>query len=115
MTELEAQLTTLPNGTTVKVAKILNREEQQQGQDNGSLCKLCHGRGYQGRIAAYEFLEMNPSIKDAINPKISSEDIQKTAINSGMTTLKQYAIELVRQKLTTVDEVKRVCGHSVEN
>ena len=115
MTELEAQLTTLPNGTTVRVAKILNREEQQQGQDNGSLCKLCHGRGYLGCIAAYEFLEMNPSIKDAINAKTSSEDIQKAAINSGMTTLKQYAIELVRQKLTTVDEVKRVCGHFAEN
>ncbi|WP_413440496.1 GspE/PulE family protein [Synechococcus sp. MIT S1220] len=113
--EQEAQLTTLPTGTIVRFARALNREEQQQRKDSGTLCALCHGRGYHGRIAAYEFLQINPSMMEVINASKSTIKIQEEAIKNGMTTLRSHSSELIRQKLTTISEFTRIYGAQIYN
>ena len=111
--EQEAELTKLPVGTPVRFAKPLNREEQQQRKESGTLCRLCDGRGYHGRIAAHELLQINPSIKQAINSGKTPIAIQEEAIKNGMTTMRDNSIELIRQQRTTISEFKRIYGEEI--
>ena len=62
---------------------------------HGSGCQRCGNTGYQGRIGLYELL-------------VLSDPIRKQAIEEGMKTLRQDALDKLAQGLTTPEEVVRV-------
>ena len=70
----------------------------------GKGCHLCHGTGYKGRIAIYEVLKINPSLKELILRNSSSDSIKKQAIKDGMKTLRMSALTKAVQGLTTLEE-----------
>ena len=106
--EQEALLTALPVGTIVRFARTLDHEAQQQRKDSVTLCALCHGRSYHGRIAAHEFLQINPSMMEAIYASKSAIKIQEEAIKNELTTLRSHSSELIRKRLTTISEFTRI-------
>jgi len=71
-------------------------------------CDVCDMTGYKGRIGIYEILVMNDPIRSAIRSGGRSDQIRSLAQNNGMKLMQEYAIERVRQGLTTLDEVLRV-------
>ena len=71
-------------------------------------CKACHQTGFHGRRAIYEFFLMSPQIRELILQRASSDAIRKTAIELGMRTMREDGWEVVKQGLTTLDEVLRV-------
>lgn len=74
----------------------------------GRGCEQCHHIGYSGRLAVYELLTISPEVRKLIQPTVNSADIEAAAINSGMVPLTERAIEMARQKLTSIEEVYRV-------
>jgi type IV pilus assembly protein PilB len=68
-------------------------------------CDKCQGLGYRGRIAIFEVLPINESIKDLVLKGASSSDVTKKAIEEGMLTLRQDGILKVLNGITTLDEV----------
>jgi type IV pilus assembly protein PilB len=57
-------------------------------------CEQCEGTGYRGRIGIYELLIPNEKVRDLMaTPKISSAELRKLAIQEGMTTLYDDAIQ----------------------
>ena len=75
-----------------------------------TLCKKCQGTGYKGRVGAYELLLLNRKIQNAISKGLTDREIENLAVSeNSMLTLTQYGIELVKENLTTISEVIRVC------
>ena len=71
-------------------------------------CKKCNNIGYKGRIAIFEVLEMNAEIEQACLNKVSSEEVKKIAIKSGMQSLRRSGLNKMKQGLTTIEEVINV-------
>jgi len=72
-------------------------------------CEHCSGTGYRGRMGIHELMEGTPSIKLMIKKQASTEDIFESAMNEGMSTLKQDGIMKVMAGHTDFAEVRRVC------
>ena len=75
---------------------------------NPGQCSKCGGVGYKGRIGVYEIMPISRKLKHIISEGGSVEDIEKAAIEEGMSTLIMSAGKLVMSGVTTMDEVYRV-------
>ena len=42
--------------------------------------------------------------------KKSTHEIEQEAVQSGMLTLKRYGVELIREQLTTISELQKICN-----
>jgi type IV pilus assembly protein PilB len=74
---------------------------------HGTGCNFCNDTGYKDRIGVYELLVMSPEIKRLIVGWATQEELHNLAVKQGMRTLRQEAISLVIQDITTVAEVIR--------
>ncbi len=74
---------------------------------HGTGCNFCSDTGYKERIGVYELLVMTPEIKRLIVGWATQEELHNMAMKQGMRTLRQEAIALVQQDVTTVAEVIR--------
>jgi type IV pilus assembly protein PilB len=74
---------------------------------HGTGCNFCGNTGYQDRIGVYELLQMTPEIKRLIVGWATQDELRRLAQKQGMRTLREEAIALVAQDITTVSEVIR--------
>jgi len=71
-------------------------------------CVDCNGTGFRGRQAIIEFMGMNDDIRDLITRRASAREIKAAARAYGMQTLRESAVEKVRQGVTTFAEINKV-------
>jgi type IV pilus assembly protein PilB len=71
-------------------------------------CVECNGTGYSGRTGIFEVMVMSPEIERMIVTRASSADLRKQATAEGMLTLREAALEKLRDGVTTVEEVLAV-------
>ncbi|MEZ4754670.1 MAG: GspE/PulE family protein [Bdellovibrionota bacterium] len=71
----------------------------------GKGCDECHGTGFKGRAPVYELLEMNDEIRRLILRGGSKIEIKRLARACGMVTLREAGMDLVKEGLTTIEEV----------
>ena len=71
-------------------------------------CRECRNTGYRGRTGIYELLVANDEIRRLANDRAPTNEIKKTAVASGMTTLRMDGWNKVLAGITTIDEVLRV-------
>jgi type IV pilus assembly protein PilB len=71
----------------------------------GEGCEQCNHTGKKGRVGIYEILTMNDDLKRAVARGARTDEIRTLAIQEGMLTLKEYAMVLMAEGLTSVDEV----------
>ena len=74
----------------------------------GQGCPYCHESGYKGRIAIYEIMPILAGHRQLIDRRASVDELRDYAVSQGMTTLKQSAVRLVLEGVTTVEELLRV-------
>ena len=55
-------------------------------------------------------MKMNRAIRDAIKQGKTTHEIESIAQESGMLTLKRYAIDLITKQLTTISELQKICN-----
>jgi len=75
---------------------------------HGKGCTRCAGTGYKGRIALYEVMPMKEELKELVLNGASAADIRREARKLGMMSLRDSALALLKQGVTTVEEVLRV-------
>jgi general secretion pathway protein E len=73
-------------------------------------CARCGNSGYLGRTAIYEMLTVTPAIRECVNTKVPTPQIQATALREGMVSLLAAGVERARAGHTTLREVFRVVG-----
>lgn len=71
-------------------------------------CDACAKTGYAGRIGVYELLRLTPAVKELIGRKAPQKELYEATLRAGTVPLLQGAMELVRDGITSVDEVLRV-------
>jgi len=71
-------------------------------------CSECRNVGYHGRHAIFEMMDLSPKIREMILEECSAGQIREVAIKNGMRSLSDDGWRLVRQGMTTPDEVLRV-------
>jgi type IV pilus assembly protein PilB len=75
---------------------------------HGVGCANCNGTGYKGRLALYEVMPMVDAIREAVIAGASTAEVKRTAIASGMCTLRRSGINKIAEGVTTVEEVLRI-------
>ncbi len=74
----------------------------------GKGCDACGGKGVKGRVGIYEVMVMNARLRKMVAAAKLTEEIHQAAIEEGMLDLKAYSAWLIRNGLTTVEEVLQV-------
>jgi type IV pilus assembly protein PilB len=74
----------------------------------GSGCESCNGTGYKGRVGVYELMPITEKVRELILARASSYAIREAAIEAGMRTLKDDAMEKILLGMTTLEESLRV-------
>lgn len=67
-------------------------------------CDKCRG-GFLGRCGIFEVMEISEAIKDLILSKPDESQLERQAINEGMTTMLEDGIVKAAQGITTLEEV----------
>jgi type IV pilus assembly protein PilB len=71
-------------------------------------CDKCSFTGYKSRVGVYEVLRLNALLRRLVAQGGKTEEITELAIQNGMKTLKDYAVWLLENGWTTMDEVLQV-------
>jgi type IV pilus assembly protein PilB len=72
-------------------------------------CGRCGGAGYKGRIGLYEVMVNSDEIRELTIQRAPADEIMKVAIAQGMRPLRDDGLSKVKQGLTSISEVTRVC------
>jgi type II secretory ATPase GspE/PulE/Tfp pilus assembly ATPase PilB-like protein len=71
-------------------------------------CRECRNTGFHGRHAIFEWMDSDNEIRQMILKSASTDQIRDAARRQGMKTLAEDGWRLVRQGITTVEEVLSV-------
>ena len=74
----------------------------------GKGCGTCGHTGYAGRTGVFELLVTNDAIRAQIHNQASEADIRTAALHSGMALMRDDGERLVRQGITSREELVRV-------
>jgi type IV pilus assembly protein PilB len=70
----------------------------------GAGCKQCKGRGFLGRTAIFEMLEITPELSELVMKRASADMLRKKALEAGFVTLRENAAKKALDGITTVEE-----------
>jgi len=70
-------------------------------------CASCRNTGFIGRTGVYEVMPMSPEIKELMAPDVPLIKVRQCAIEGGMRTLWQNAVEKVLAGQTSLEEIRR--------
>ncbi|MFC1730464.1 type II secretion system ATPase GspE [candidate division KSB1 bacterium] len=87
----------------IKELHLTPGKEYQFSKGRG--CRNCKETGYRGRIAIFEVLNVDDTIRDMIIERASLVQVRKAAVKNGMKTLRQDGLLKALKGLTTVEEV----------
>lgn len=75
---------------------------------NPAVCPNCHGSGYVGRTAAFELIEVTPTIREVVTSGATLAEIKAACRREKMLYLQEQALRKVMDGTTSVQEVIRV-------
>lgn len=99
-------------------AAVTPQEQALLGRDirtvrRGAGCMHCNGTGYRGRIAVHEIVAVDRSIRRMISRGAEAEEIEAYAReHQGMKSLREKGLELVREGVTTPEELLRIAYYA---
>ncbi len=67
-------------------------------------CPACLQTGYRGRVAIHEALIVTPAIEELILTRGAASAVRQAARESGMRTLRESALSLVKNGITSIEE-----------
>jgi type II secretory ATPase GspE/PulE/Tfp pilus assembly ATPase PilB-like protein len=69
-------------------------------------CKECDRTGYKGRMAVYELMVADATVKRLVQTRAPIAEIATAALAAGMRTLKQDGIDKVLRGLTDITQIR---------
>jgi CheY-like chemotaxis protein len=76
-------------------------------------CEACQYTGYSGRLGIFEVLMITPSLKEIIEPDVSTLTLRNAAEAEGFQSMTTDGIKKAMLGLTTIEEVYRVAPPEV--
>ena len=97
-----------PDAELLAASGLSGKKYASHAFTTGKGCDHCGGTGYRGRTAVAEFLQLTPKIRRMIVDQAPVDELQKAAVEGGMVTLRQAALEKALSGETTLKEINRV-------
>ncbi|HTQ60706.1 MAG TPA: ATPase, T2SS/T4P/T4SS family [Candidatus Solibacter sp.] len=97
-----------PNEEYVNTVMSAGLMEPPEVQNVANGCEACDFTGYRGRIGIYELLQFNDALRQSVRSGNHNEQMRMLARHNGIKFMQEYALDLVRDGLTTFEEVQRV-------
>ncbi|MCE9627747.1 MAG: GspE/PulE family protein, partial [Candidatus Eisenbacteria bacterium] len=72
----------------------------------GRGCMACKQTGYAGRVALFEVLELDRTIRRLVLDGANEDEIKRVALANGFVTLRKAGIRKILDGVTTVEEVR---------
>lgn len=93
-----------------RLIRILCSHCKQKELDHyiASGCKECNQTGYKGRKAIAEILVLDDMLKDMIIHRASLAEMKQKALEYGISSMRDQALEMVVNGETSLEEVNRV-------
>jgi type IV pilus assembly protein PilB len=96
-------------GTEALIEAGMPEEEAKKvAPVRGAGCRSCSDTGFKGRVAIYEVMELREELKEFVLNGASALELKREAMRLGMKTLRQSALGIFAQGVTTLGEVLRV-------
>jgi type IV pilus assembly protein PilB len=70
-------------------------------------CQECNNLGYKGRVGFFELMEITDEVGQAISAEVPEDQLRKVAIQEGMVSLRDAALQKVREGITSIEEAQR--------
>jgi len=102
------ETTQIEESDSIWVEKTFNLDPAKLVLKQGIGCQYCNHTGYRGRIGVYELLEMSHDTLDALRRNDSAAFVIAARSTPNSKTFSEQAMELVKQGLTTVQEIMRI-------
>jgi type II secretory ATPase GspE/PulE/Tfp pilus assembly ATPase PilB-like protein len=93
------------------VLEGLGLQTHEQGDlvlHRGAGCPACFQTGYLGRTGIFEIMELSDELRDLVFQQIPKDVLHRVAVDLGMQTLRQSAVDKILDGTTTVEEAYRV-------
>ena len=74
----------------------------------GRGCEKCLSTGYRGRIGVFELMAINDHIRELVLKRAPTHALRQEALDAGMITLRQDAMQKILEGTTTMEEALRV-------
>lgn len=74
----------------------------------GKGCENCNDTGTHGRVAVVEYLQINPELRNAISRNIPVSELRKLALDCGLVTMRDSALDHVIQGNIPLSELPRI-------
>ena len=74
----------------------------------GTGCSFCRNTGYKGRIGVFELMAVDNELRDLMLQKAPTHILRQAALDAGMISLKQDAMNKIFEGITTMEEALRV-------
>ncbi|UTF49873.1 GspE/PulE family protein [Desulfomicrobium sp. ZS1] len=103
-----------PDYEEIKALGLDSYIQPEQPLWKGRGCDHCRQTGYYGRTGIFEILPYDTEVKDAIRKNIDLGDLRAMVRKKGVRSLFDDGMARVVQGVTTVEEVLRVAGGSVD-
>ena len=101
--------TSVPDaGQMIWLEKTFDVQSADMAFKQGTGCQFCNHSGYRGRIGVYELLELQHSTLDALRRNDSASFVRAARSTPGFKTFTEQAMGLVRQGMTSLDELMRI-------
>jgi len=98
-----------PAAEALRAAGLEGRKDLKAFQFRRALgCAHCRGTGYKGRRAIAEILLLNDEIRDLISTRAPSQQVKEAAMKRGTRLLREAAVDLVKDGVTSLEELDRV-------
>jgi type II secretory ATPase GspE/PulE/Tfp pilus assembly ATPase PilB-like protein len=97
-----------PAAQTLEAHGIDRDEAQGLVFFKGKGCPTCNTIGYRGRRAIFEAIPASPEVRSALEKGQDAEMLQAAAVESGMITIRERALGLVKSGVTSFDEFARL-------
>jgi type IV pilus assembly protein PilB len=101
----QCRVTYEPEKTQIEAADISPEDAKNIVFKKGEGCMGCDLKGYKGRRAVHEILVFDNKFRNLVHANATVEEMKNYAVKNGMKTLKEAAMTLLKDGITTVDEV----------
>jgi type IV pilus assembly protein PilB len=94
-----------PTQTELEMAGLETWSATDAKFHKGQGCAECNQTGYKGRMAVHEILIFDNTFRDLVHNNAPVSELRKYALQTGMTPLRDSALELLGSGVTTIDEI----------
>jgi type IV pilus assembly protein PilB len=92
-----------------EIMELGMRPEQLRGKtfSRGKGCDNCNGSGYRGRLALFEIMTMDDTLREMVMKNANTASLRRYSRQRGMRSLRECGLLAIYEGITTIDEVIR--------